>query len=209
MNYRLQDLIKLIIPGLYVVAFVMGWQFLTANNSLDFSRIKDITSIIVLLVPFVGFVVGYFLECVMFALEHLFYFIGGRRPSKTLLDDGLHGFYILNVKKEILTKHKVSGSITNEKANEILQIAKQSVDREKVEVFRLNSMLARNIFGGQLFLTVLYCFASNCFYKDYLFYILMAVSLLFLLYWFHHNHIYVKYVLAEYGKILKSAKMAK
>lgn len=209
MNYRLQDLIKLIIPGLYVVAFVMGWQFLTANNSLDLSKIKDFTSIIVLLVPFVGFVVGYFLECLMSALEHFFYFIGGRRPSKTLLDDGLHGLYILNVKKEILTKHKVSGSITNEKANEILQIAKQSVDREKVEVFRLNSMLARNIFGGQLFLTVLYCFTSTCLYKDYLFYVLMAVSLLFLLYWFHHNHIYVKYVLAEYGKILKSAKIAK
>lgn len=202
MNYRLQDLIKLIIPGLYVVAFVVGWQLLFSNNTINISMIKDFTSIIVLLIPFVGFIVGYFVECVMSAFEHIFYLLGGRRPSKTILNNGLWNLYVLNSTNKIRAKHGISGFITNAKANKILQIAKQSIDREKVEVFRLNSMLARNIFGSQLFLTILYGFASDYFYKDGYFYILLAVSLFFFLYWFHHTHIYVKYVLAEYEKTL-------
>lgn len=202
MNYRIQDLMKLIIPGLYVVASVMGWLLLLSDNYVDTSKIKDAIGIIVLLIPFVGFVVGYFVECVMSAVEHFFYIIGGRRPSKTILCGGLNGIYVLKSKKIILTQNSVSESISNAKANEILQIAKQSIDREKVEVFRLNSMLSRNIFGGQFFLTILYGFTSACFYKDSFFFVLLAVSLLFLLYWVHHTHIYVKYVLAEYGKTL-------
>lgn len=202
MNYRLQDLIKLIIPGLYVMAFVVGWKLLLSNNTIDMSKIKDVTSIIVLLIPFVGFIVGYLVECVMSASEHIFYLLGGRRPSKTILSNGLWSLYVFNSANTILTKHGISGSISNTKANEILQIAKQSIEREKVEVFRLNSMLARNIFGSQLFLTILYGFASDYFYKDGYFYISLAVSLLFFLYWFHHTHIYVKYVLAEYEKTL-------
>ena len=202
MNYRLQDLIKLIIPGLYVVAFVVGWQLLFSNNTTNISKIKDYTSIIVLLIPFVGFIVGYFVECVMSALEHLFYLLGGRRPSKTILCKGLWSLYVLNSANTILTKHGISGSISNTKANEILQIAKQSIEREKVEVFRLNSMLARNIFGGQFFLTLLYGYVSDSFYKDGFFYVSLAVSLVFFFYWFHHTHTYIKYVLAEYGKTL-------
>lgn len=202
MNYRLQDLMKLIIPGLYVVAFVVGWQLLFSNNTIDISKIKDVTSIVVLLIPFVGFIVGYFVECVMSALEHIFYLFGGRRPSKTILSNGLWSLYVINSANKIRATHNISGSISNAKANKILQIAKQNINSEKVEVFRLNSMLARNIFGGQLFLTILYGFASDYFYKDGYFYISLAVSLLFFLYWFHHTHIYVKYVLAEYEKTL-------
>lgn len=202
MNYRLQDLIKLIIPGLYVVAFVWGWQLLFSNNTIDMSKIKDVTGIIVLLIPFVGFIVGYFVECIMSAIEHLFYLVGGRRPSKTILSNGLWSLYVLNSANTILTKHGISGSISNTKANEILQIAKQSIEREKVEVFRLNSMLARNIFGGQFFLTLLYGYVSDSFYKDGYFYVSLAVSLVFFFYWFHHTHTYIKYVLAEYGKTL-------
>jgi len=202
MNYRLQDLMKLIIPGLYVVAFVVGWQLLFSSKTIDMLKIKDVTSIIVLLIPFVGFIVGYFVECVMSAFEHIFYLLGGRRPSKTILSNGLWNLYVLNSANIILAKHSISGSISNAKANQILQIAKQDVDCEKVEVFRLNSILARNIFGSQFFLTILYCYASDCFYKDGYFYISLAVSLLFFIYWFHHTHIYVKYVLAEYAKTL-------
>lgn len=194
---------KLIIPGLYVVALVVGWQILFSNNTIDMSKIKDVTSIIVLLIPFVGFIVGYFVECVMSAFEHIFYLLGGRRPSKTILSNGLWNLYVLNSANKIRAKHFISGSISNAKANKILQIAKQNIDREKVEVFRLNSMLARNIFGGQIFLTILYSYASDCFYKDGYFYISLAVSLLFFFYWFHHTHIYVKYVLADYGNTLK------
>lgn len=202
MNYRIQDYMKLIIPGLYVVAFVVGWQLLSPENNLDTSKIKDAANIIVLLIPFFGFVVGYFIECVMAIIEHLFYILGGRRPSKTVLSCDMHGLYALEAKNKIHSKHNIGESLSNAEANMILQVAKQSIDREKVEVFRLNSMLARNIFGSQLLLTILYAFISNCFYKDGYFYASSTVALLFLLYWFHHTHVYIKYILAEYGKTL-------
>ena len=48
---------KLIIPGLYVVALVVGWKILFSNNTIDMSKIKDVTNIIVPLIPFVGFIV--------------------------------------------------------------------------------------------------------------------------------------------------------
>lgn len=203
MNYRMQDIMKLIIPGLYVLAFFVGRELLSPNSIIDVSRVKDFTSIILLLIPFVGFVVGYFLECLMSAIEHLFYYFGCRRPSKTILDGGIQGVYTLSAKEKILAEHKVSEKITNKKANEILQIAKQSINRDIVEVFRLNSMLARNIYGGQIIITILYAFISPCFYKDSYFYGLLIISLLFLMFWIHQMHVYVKYVLAEYGKTLE------
>lgn len=204
MNYRTQDFLKLIIPGLYVVAFVVGWYLLSHKNDIDTTKINDLTGIIVLLVPFIGFVTGYFIECVMAAIEHLFYIFKGRRPSKTVLSGGMFGLYTLAKKDKILNNNSCNEkSLSNSKAGEILQIAKQAISRDLVEGFRLNSMMARNIFGGQALITILYGFVSDCFCRDRCFYILLVVSLIFLFYWVHHTHVYVKYVLAEYGKTLK------
>lgn len=200
MNYRIQDLMKLIIPGMYVEAMFFGWYILTQDDAVNWDNVKDLSGIILFLIPFVGYVTGYFMECLMSAIEHLFYLVG-RRPSKTILKGC--GLYELSSKDKILRHNGTSrDQLTNSDANKILQKAKQEIDRDKVEHFRNNSMLARNIFGGQLLISIAYTCITTPICSDTLFYLTWSVTILFLLYWIHHTHVYVKYVLGEYGKSL-------
>lgn len=202
MNYRLQDIMKMIIPGLYLMALVLGYEFLCSDFDIDTAKLKDLSAIVVLLIPFVGFVVGYFVECITAGLEHGWYALGGRRPSKNILE-GSSIYPVADIEK-IMTKYQISnGSITNDKANEALQAAKQSIpNKEVVEPYRNNAALARNIFGAQLIFTVLLAVLLDAFYTEVYWYLSLVVLLAFLGYWVHHNHVYVKYVLAEYAKSL-------
>lgn len=202
MNYRLQDIMKMIIPGLYLMALVLGYEFLCSDFDIDTAKLKDLSAIVVLLIPFVGFVVGYFVECITAGLEHGWYALGGRRPSKNILE-GSSIYPVADIEKNN-TKHQISnGSITNDKANEALQAAKQSIpNKDLVEPYRNNAALARNIFGAQLIFTVVYAVLLDAFYTEVYWYLSLVVLLAFLGYWNHHNHVYVKYVLAEYGKSL-------
>ena len=202
MNYRLQDIMKMIIPGLYLMALVLGYELLCSDFDIDTAKLKDLSAIVVLLIPFVGFVVGYFVECITAGLEHGWYVLGGRRPSKNILE-GSSIYPVADIEK-IKTKHQISnGSITNDKANEALQAAKQSIpNKEVVEPYRNNAALARNIFGAQFIFTVLLAVLLDTFYTEVYWYLSLVVLLAFLGYWVHHNHVYVKYVLAEYAKSL-------
>lgn len=202
MNYRLQDIMKMIIPGLYLIALVLGYEFLCSDFDIDTAKLKDLSAIVVLLIPFVGFVVGYSVECITAGLEHGWYVLGGRRPSKNILE-GSSIYPVADIEK-IKTKHQISnGSITNDKANEALQAAKQSIpNKEVVEPYRNNAALARNIFGAQFIFTVLLAVLLDTFYTEVYWYLSLVVLLAFLGYWVHHNHVYVKYVLAEYAKSL-------
>ena len=200
MNYKLQDIMKMIIPGLYLMALVLGYEVLCSDFGIDTSKLKDMSSIVVLLIPFVGFVVGYFVECLTAGLEHGWYALVGRRPSKNILE-GSSVYPVADIEK-IKTKHQISNvNITNDKANEALQAAKQSIpNKEVVEPYRNNAALARNIFGAQLIFTVLLAVLLDAFYTEVYWYLSLIVLFAFLGYWIHHNHVYVKYVLAEYAK---------
>lgn len=202
MNYRLQDIMKMIIPGLYLMAMILVYEISYSDLDIDISKLKDLSAIVVLLVPFVGFVVGYFVECITAGLEHGWYALGLRRASKNILRDSSR-YPVADINK-VKTKHQItSSSITNNKANEVLQIAKQSIsNKECVEPYRNNATLARNIFGAQLVFTVVYTVSLDPFYKDIKWYVSLGVTIVFLLYWIHHNHVYVKYTLAEYAKTL-------
>lgn len=204
MNYRLQDFIKYIIPGLYVIFFVFIWSILSSKSHIDTAKLKDFTSIIILLIPFVGFVIGYFIESMMTCVEHLFYTFKGRRPSKTILERKCK-LYIISEddRNKIFHQHNiVENSINNNFAGQILQIAKQKINRENVENFRINSILARNIFGSQIVLTIAYSLVTNQFYTYKIWWFSLIFTIIFFIYWIHHNHVYVKYILAEYAKIL-------
>lgn len=202
MNYRLQDILKLIIPGLYLMALVFTWLVIEGEiTTEDIKSVKDIVPIIVLLIPFVGFVVGYFSECMMSLLEHLWYSLGGRRPSKTILKGSR--LYHLDGAEKILVIHGLTATkLTNDEANQVLHTAKQTIDRTKVEDFRTYTALSRNIFGCQMLFTNFYLLGTEklclCFTI-----ILLTITVMFFIYWMHHNHVYVKYVLAEYRNINK------
>lgn len=202
MNYRLQDIMKMIIPGLYLMALVLGYNILYSDFDIDTSKLKDLSAIVVLLIPFVGFVVGYFVECITAGLEHGWYALGWRRPSKNIMD-GSSMYPVANIEMMKMKHQITNGSITNDKANEVLQAAKQSItNKEVVEPYRNNAALARNIFGAQLIFTIFYAIGLDAFYAEVYWYLSLLVLLAFLGYWIHHNHVYVKYVLAEYAKSL-------
>lgn len=202
MNYRLQDIMKMIIPGLYLMALILGYEILNSNFDIDTSKWKDLSAMVVLLIPFVGFVLGYFVECVTAGIEHGWYALRWRRPSKNILK-GSSKYPVANIEK-IKTEHQLtSGKISNDKANEVLQTAKQCIpNKEVVEPYRNNATLARNIFGAQLIFTIIYAALLDAFYTEVYWYLSLFALLVFLGYWIHHNHVYVKYVLAEYGKSL-------
>lgn len=202
MNYRLQDIMKMIIPGLYLMALVLGYEILYSGFDIDTSKLKDLSAIVVLLIPFVGFVSGYFVECITAGLEHGWYALGGRRPSKNILAGS--SMYPVAYIENIKTEHQIAnGNISNDTANEILQTAKQSIpNKEVVEPYRNNAALARNIFGSQLLFTVLLAVLLDDFYIEVYWYLSLVALLAFFGYWMHHNHVYVKYVLAEYAKSL-------
>ena len=202
MNYRLQDIMKMIIPGLYLMAMILVLEISRSDIVIDTSKLKDLSAVVVLLIPFVGFVVGYFVECITAGLEHGWYALGCRRPSKNILN-GSSKYIVADIDK-IKNKHHISScNITNLKANEVLQAAKQRIlNKEFVEAYRNNVTLARNIFGAQLVFTVYFAVSLDSFFKDAMWYVSLGVSIAFLLYWIHHNHVHVKYILAEYAKTL-------
>lgn len=76
---------KMIIPGLYLTALILGYEILNSNFDIDTSKWKDLSAMVVLLIPFVGFVLGYFVECVTAGIEHGWYALRWRRPSKNIL----------------------------------------------------------------------------------------------------------------------------
>lgn len=184
------------------MALVLGYNILYSDFDIDTSKLKDLSAIVVLLIPFVGFVVGYFVECITAGLEHGWYALGWRRPSKNILK-GSSKYPVANIEK-IKIKHQLtSGNISNDKANEVLQTAKQCIpNKEVVEPYRNNATLARNIFGAQLIFTIIYAALLDAFYTEVYWYLSLFALMVFLGYWIHHNHVYVKYVLAEYGKSL-------
>lgn len=183
------------------MALVFTWLIVEGKITADdIKSVKDIVAIIVLLIPFVGFVVGYFSECMMSLIEHLWYSFGGRRPSKTILKGCF--LYHLASGEKILTRHSLSvANLKNKDANKILHTAKQTIDRNKVEDFRTYTALSRNIFGCQVMFIILYLVGTKEICSSS-FILLLTTTFLFMVYWIHHNHVYVKYVLAEYGKLI-------
>lgn len=114
MNYRIQDFIKYIIPGLYVIFFVVIWSVLSSNCHIETAKLKDFTGVIILLIPFVGFVIGYLIESLMTCAEHLFYILGGRRPSKNILDRKCKNYIISEIdRNKIFNQHNISGNSIN------------------------------------------------------------------------------------------------
>lgn len=203
MSYKTQEMLKMIIPGLYLIAMLLtvfltggGWNEIVKENQNSIIEVlKAASNVAVLLLPFVGYVAGYVIECIMALIERLLYVIGVRRPSKVILmDSKMYVLYnLVNIKKKL----EINGTITNAEAGRALQKAKQAIERQKVEMFYVTSIMARNIMGSQLIVTVFAAYYRGLFSSVFCG---MAMILLILsIYWYHRNCIYAKYVFSEYG----------
>ena len=158
--------------------------------------LDNFSSVIVLFIPFVGFVAGYVIECFMSIFEHLFYLIGGRRPSKNILKGS--SIYVLHNLEQINMDLLNNEALTNRNCKIALQKAKQQIDRAKCLDFLYASILARNLFGSQIMILIFLVIQFGWMSKSVLYATILA--LLFLVYWIHKNHVYVKYIFSEYAK---------
>ena len=198
----MQEILRMIIPGLYLIAMLLivfliggGWnEIVKENQNTIIEVLKGASNVVVLLLPFIGFVVGYVIECVMAFGERLLYVIGVRRPSKVVLMESKT--YVLNNLECIKRKLEIDGTITNDKAGKALQKAKQAIERQNIEMFHDTSIMARNIMGSQLLLTGFTAYYSGLFSSVFCG---MAMMLLILgIYWYHRNCIYAKYVFSDF-----------
>ena len=210
MSYRTQEILRMIIPGLYLIAMVLilfltggGWgRIATLEQNTIIDLLKGASNVVVLLLPFLGFVVGYIIECIMSICERLLYWLGIPRPSKLVLKGCK--MYLLNDTCRIRKELGVGNPITNDNAGKALQKAKLAIQRQSVETFHDSSILARNIMGSQLMLTI-YTIYNNYWFSCE-FWAMLILFLLLCAYWYHKSCIYVKYVLSEYEKTLKSKR---
>lgn len=206
MNYdRIQETFRFITPGLYFLALVLLINF--GRIQIDEparESLSSLSAIIVTLLPFVGFVVGVFIECIMTWLERGLYWIGLPRPSLIVLR-GESELYKLdeNLREAIIGDKRVN---SNKVSNEFQQVAKQYVGDNSIVVrFYHHSIMARHILGAQ-FLASVYLLTIAGEWSWIIFILVVSVLFLLSLFWFHQNCVYMKYLFAEYGKLLLSKR---
>ena len=199
---RIQEMLRYITPGLYFLALVLVVNFDTiSNNEQIRDTIAKFSAIIIVLLPFVGFVIGYFIECLMAWFERLLYWVCIPRPSRVVLN-GKVQLYVLedNVRKAI-----TNGTIVvNKDADRYQQIAKQVVgSNEIVSRCYYQSIMARHIWGAQLFASIYYLSTVGGWSWCHFAWVVLLLLLL-TLFWYHQTCVYMKYLFAEYSKTLKS-----
>lgn len=206
MSYRTQEILRMIIPGLYLIAMMLilflvgnGWNKIpTKEQNTIIDVLKGASNVVVLLLPFLGFVAGYVIECLMSFFERLLYKCGLKRPSKVVLEGCK--MYFLNNLKDIKKELNVRDVFNNKQAGEAFQKAKQTIQRQEVETFHDSSIMARNILGSQIILVIYTAIYVGPLSKKLG--IMLVLLVILSLYWYHKNCIYVKYVLSEYYKTI-------
>lgn len=197
---RIQETFRYITPGLYLFALILVVNFgLIKSDVLLRDAIAKFSAIIIVLLPFVGFVVGYFIECITTWLERFFYWIRIPRPSRIVLN-GRCSLYVIS--DEARTKITCGEEVGNKEANRHQQLAKQAVgENEVVSRCYHQSIMARHILGAQLMGCIYYLAFAGGWSWCHLFYASLIV-LVVGLFWYHQTCVYMKYLFAEYGKSL-------
>lgn len=198
---RIQEIFRFVTPGLYLLALVLWITFQTiSTDSID--AISKISAIIVLLIPFVGFVIGYFIECIMTIVERLLYRLHVPRPSKVVLN-GKCSSYVLDASIRTKIMEGIE-KVDNDRANKLRQHAKQKVGaNEIVDKFYYQSIMARHILGAQILASIYYLAGAGGWSWCHLGCALGIIALL-TYFWYHQNCVYMKYLFAEYGKLMDS-----
>ena len=197
---RIQETFRYITPGFYLLAlvFLMNFDIFKSDELLK-DAISKFSAIIIVLLPFVGFVVGYFIECIMTWVERFFYLIGIPRPSRIVLNGGWSLYVISDKARKAITNGE---KVDNKKANRYQQLAKQAVgEKDVVSRGYQHSIMARHVLGAQLLGCIYYLFFAGGWSWCHLIYAALIV-LVVGSFWYHQTCVYMKYLFAEYGKVL-------
>lgn len=201
---RIQETFRYITPGLYLLALILVINFdIVKSDEELLDAIAKFSAIIIVLLPFVGFVVGYFIECIMTWVERFLYWIRIPRPSRIVLN-GNSNLYVIS--EEARNKITNGESVDNAKSNRYQQIAKQEVGENVVVTRGYHlSIMARHILGAQLLGCIYYLAFAEGWSWCHLIYALL-ILLMVGFFWYHQTCVYMKYLFAEYGNVLLSSK---
>lgn len=202
MTYRWQEIIKILIPGFYFL-FGIGISVLINHNAFDNGIVETVgklSAILLVLLFFAAFVVGYINEIISGGLEYLMYHWGIPRPSRLILNNKFTRFQII---KNSDLRHKFgfqrNGSVDNANSAKALAQAKQSINMDGCQEFYYQSVLSRNLFFAHLFTSIIIFFTLGWSWLLVVF--TVSVGLLLCWQWWKMNLVYVKKIFSEYLKI--------
>lgn len=201
MSYRWQETIKILIPGFYILCSI-GMGYFCTHYQIDkdmCESISKISAILIILILLGAFIVGYINEIISGSIEYILYCCGLPRPSRLVLNNSFKRFSIVQNRD---LRHKLqlpeTGFIDNAKAAKGLAQAKQATEIDKYQEFYYQSVLARNLFFGHLFTSVLLTIIIGCSWTLLL--LILIIAVLFCWQWWKMNLVYVKKLFVEYLK---------
>ena len=211
MNYRFQEIMKMVVPGFLLLVFIV--LFNSAYDIELYGQIGKVVkgvesipnSLMVVVLPFIAFIIGYLINMVAsFAERYSYKWKIIDRPSHILLKN--ESLFTKKQRKVLvdLIKHTDEYNICKEQAGRIFKMVKDTHQRSNdVDEFYYQSVMARNILGaysiGMLY-GVIMIFRRNLTFGNYVWLWLASVVLLFCLFkqWVRNNKTYARKLLAEY-----------
>ena len=190
---------RILIPGFCILcSIVMG--YLCTHYQMDkdmYESVSKISAILIMLVLLGSFIVGYINEIISGGIEYMLYCCGLPRPSRLVLNNSFKRF---SIEKICDLRYKLqlpeTGFIDNAKAAKGLAQAKQATEIDKYQEFYYQSVLARNLFFGHMFSSVLLSIIIGWSWTLFLSTLIIAVLLCWQ--WWKMNLVYVKKIFVEY-----------
>lgn len=209
MTYKFSDILRMIIPGLYFITLCLGTsvdlEIMRIDEATPFFKLLTSTfaNVIVILLPFLGYIVGYIINICTSYIERVVYRIKKlKRPSQIVL--GFNEDYRLKDVSKILAHYGIN-EVNEQTAHKAFLLAKEEITQsDRINTHFEQSTFARNIAGVQLLYTLI-AFVSMFFAGLYslISFVISAVLCVICLYnWRRQSCVYAKYVFSELEKNL-------
>ena len=209
MTYKFSDILRMIIPRLYFITLSLGisvdLEIIRIDEATPFLKLLTSTfaNVIVILLPFLGYIVGYIINICSSYMERLVYRSNIlKRPSQIVL--GFNEDYRLKDVSKILAHYGIN-EVNDPTAHKAFLLAKEEIPQsDRINTHFEQSAFARNIAGVQL-LFALIALASMFFGGLYslISFVISAVLCVICLYnWRRQSCVYAKYVFSELEKNL-------
>lgn len=211
MNYRFQEIMKMVVPGFLVIIFIAIFNSayeveLYGEIGKLAKHIKPLPQpVLVVVLPFVAFIIGYLVNMIASFCERYSYKLNIiDRPSHKLLKKETMFTKEQRMKLVSLINHPDEYNICRKQAGLIFKKVKEIHQRSHdVDEFYYQSVMARNIFGsysiGMLY-GVVTIFCKNLTFGEYgwLWMFCVVLWLCLFLQWERNNKTYVRRLLSEY-----------
>lgn len=207
MTYKISDILRMIIPGLYFITLCLGvsvdLEIIRIDEATPFFKLLTSTfaNVIVILLPFLGYIVGYIINICSSYIERVVYRRKiMKRPSQIVLE--FNEDYRLNDVVKLLEHYQIS-EVNNQTAHKAFLLAKEEISQsDRINTHFEQSVFARNIAGTQFLFTVIALVAMflGGFFSFIGFIISLLLFLLCLYNWRRQSCVYAKYVFSELEK---------